>query len=256
MLLELHLARGYQRKPPGPAVVDLPAPRTLEGRRRKVRDPQRAILWVPSLRSTRTPKQPLRTFLSLFRCVSLLESGPFRGPCWVVAARACLVPSARRGGGLLPRGGACAGAGRRALWPTFAGALFWSERWSGSQSACAVAGAGARARPGGGLPTLSEPVAEPSSLGRRHSAPTKIGRLQRSHRRGLDQHAGEARRVPEHLCRWRAQGARAARRGGLPALSELVAEPSGLGVPPQCAQVRCGAAFVRSTFLVGTLERL
>eukprot|EP01045_Picozoa_sp_COSAG04_P029273 COSAG04_NODE_4769_length_1903_cov_1.024945_2_plen_279_part_00 len=125
-----------------------------------------------------------------------------------------------------------------------------------SQSACAVAGAGARARPGGGLPTLSEPVAEPSSLGRRHSAPIKIGRLQRSHRRGLDQHAGEARRVPEHLCRWRAQGARAARRGGLPALSELVAEPSGLGVPPQCAQVRCGAAFFRSTFLVGTLGRL
>ena len=52
---------------------------------------------------------------------------------------------------------------------TFAGAIFWLERWSGSQSACAVAGAGARARPGGGLPTLSEPVAEPSSLGRRHS---------------------------------------------------------------------------------------
>ena len=150
----------------------------------------------------------------------------------------------------------CAGGGWRAFWRCFAGAIFWSERWSGSQSACAVAGAGARARPGGGLPTLSEPVAEPSRLGRRHSAPIKIGRLQRSHRRGLDQHAGEARRVPEHLCRWRAQGARAARRGGLPALSELVAEPSGLGVPPQCAQVRCGAAFVRSTFLVGTLERL
>ena len=63
-------------------------------------------------------------------------------------------------------------------------------RPKGTQSACAVAGAGARARPGGGLPTLSEPVAEPSSLGRRHSAPIKIGRLQRSHRRGLDQHAG------------------------------------------------------------------
>ena len=36
----------------------------------------------------------------------------------------------------------------------------------------------------------------------------------------------------------------------LPALSELVAEPSGLGVPPQCAQVRCGAAFVRRVLVL------
>ena len=91
------------------------APRAWEGRRREVRAAQRAILWVPSLRSTRTSEWTFWTFLGLFRCVSLLESGPFRGPCWVVAARACLVPSARRGGRLLPRGGACAGAGRRAL---------------------------------------------------------------------------------------------------------------------------------------------
>ena len=74
-----------------------------------------------------------------------------------------------------PWGGTAAAGGVRARAPggahlaTFAGAIFWLERWSGSQSACAVAGAGARARPGGGLPTLSEPVAEPSSLGRRHS---------------------------------------------------------------------------------------
>ena len=195
---------------------------------------------------------PSGTFLAVSRCSSL---GRF-------AAHVGFWPPGRVGFLPLPVGGDCCRGGVRARAPggahlaTFAGAIFWLERWSGSQSACAVAGAGARARPGGGLPTLSEPVAEPSSLGRRHSAPTKIGRLQRSHRRGLDQHAGEARRVPEHLCRWRAQGARAARRGGLPALSELVAEPSGLGVPPQCAQVRCGAAFVRSTFLVGTLERL
>ena len=29
------MAKGYQRKPPGPAVVELPAPPALEGRRRE-----------------------------------------------------------------------------------------------------------------------------------------------------------------------------------------------------------------------------
>ena len=164
--------------------------------------------------------------------------------------------------GFLPLavGGDCCRGGVRARAPggahlaTFAGALFWSERWSGSQSACAVAGAGARARPGGGLPTLSEPVAEPCGLKRRHSAPIEIGRLQRSHWVSWPTRWRGAR-VPEHLCRWRAQGARAARRGGcLPCRSRWL---SRLGqVPPQCAQVRCGAAFVGSTFLVGTLARL
>ena len=124
---------------------------------------------MPSLRSTRTSEWTFWTFLDLRGRVALLQFGPFRGPCWVLAARACWVPSARRGGGLLPRGGVRARAPGGAHLATFAGAIFWLERWSGSQSACAVAGAGARARPGGGLPTLSEPVAEPSSLGRRHS---------------------------------------------------------------------------------------
>ena len=64
--LELHSARGYQRKFSGLAVVELPAPRAWKGRRRKVRAPQRAILWVPSLRSTRTPKQPPGTLSNLF----------------------------------------------------------------------------------------------------------------------------------------------------------------------------------------------
>ena len=108
---------------------------------------------------------PWAAFLAVSRCsswgrfaarVGFWHLRRFRGPLHAV------------GGGLLPWG-VCVGGGRRAFWRCFAGAIFWSERWSGSQSACAVAGAGARARPGGGLPTLSEPVAEPSSLGRRHS---------------------------------------------------------------------------------------
>ena len=158
-------------------------------------------MWVPSLRSTRTSEWTFWTFLDLRGRVALLQFGPFRGPCWVLAARACWVPSAPRGGGLLPRGGVRARAPGGAHLATFAGAIFWLERWSGSQSACAVAGAGARARPGGGLPTLSEPVAEPSSLGRRHSAPTKIGRLQRygqpacERRRGFNVCIGPLARV-------------------------------------------------------------
>ena len=105
------MAEGLQRKFSRLAVVELPAPRALEGRRREVRAAQRAILWVPSLRSTRTSEWTFWTLGSLFRCVALLESGPFRGPCWVVAPWACLVPSARRGGGLLPRGVCARAAG-------------------------------------------------------------------------------------------------------------------------------------------------
>ena len=68
-------------------------------------------------------------------------------------------------GGTAAAGGCVRGRRAARTLATFAGAIFWSERWSGSQSACAVAGAGARARPGGGLPTRPEPVAEPSGLG-------------------------------------------------------------------------------------------
>ena len=194
---------------------------------------------------------PSGTFLAVSRCSSL---GRF-------AAHVGFWPPGRVGFLPLPVGGDCCRGGVRARAPggahlaTFAGAIFWLERWSGSQSACAVAGAGARARPGGGLPTLSEPVAEPCGLKRRHSAPIEIGRLQRSHRVSWPTRwRGAPRtRAPVPLA---STGCARGPTGGLLALSEPVAEPSGLGVPPQCAQVRCGAAFVRSTFLVGTLERL
>ena len=89
---------------------------------------------------------PWAAFLAVSRCSSW---GRFAARVGFWPPRACLIPSARRGGGLLPRG-VCAGGGRRAFWRCFAGVIFWSERWRGSQSACAVAGAGARARPGGG----------------------------------------------------------------------------------------------------------
>ena len=115
---------------------------------------------------------PSGTFLAVSRCSSL---GRFAARVGLWHLRRFRGPLHAVGGGLLPRG-VCVGGGRRAFWRCFAGAIFWSERWSGSQSACAVAGAGARARPGGGLPTLSEPVAEPSGLGRRHSAPACVER--------------------------------------------------------------------------------
>ena len=136
------------------------------------------------------------------------------------------------------RGGACAGGGWRAFWRCFAGAIFRSECWSGSHSACAVAGAGARARPGGGLPTLSEPVAEPCGRGRRHSAPIEIGRLQRSHRVSWPTRwRGAPRtRAPVPLA---STGCARGPTGGLPALSEPVAEPSG----PGAATVRSGAVW-------------
>jgi len=248
------LAEGLQRKFSRLAVVELPAPRALEGRRREVRAAQRAILWVPSLRSTRTSEWTFWTFLGLFRCVSLLESGPFRGPCWVVAARACLVPSARRGGRLLPRGGACAGAGRRALWLLLLVPFFGRNAGAALRAPVPWRVQGRVRGPAGGcLPFrsrwLSRAAAGAATARRSRSADSN------DHIGCLGQHAGEARRVPEHLCRWRAQGARAARRGGcLPCRSRWL---SRLGqVPPQCAQVRCGAAFVGSTFLVGTLARL
>ena len=58
--------------------MELPAPRALEGRRREVRAAQRAILWVPSLRSTRTSEWTFWTFLGLFRCTNWPIWGPLK----------------------------------------------------------------------------------------------------------------------------------------------------------------------------------
>ena len=150
---------------------------------------------------------------------------------------------------------ACAGAGRRALWLLLLVPFFGRNAGVALRAPVPWRVQGRVRGPAGGcLPFrsrwLSRAAAGAATARRSRSADSN------DHIGCLGQHAGEARRVPEHLCRWRAHGARAARQGGcLPSRSWWPSRP-GLGVPPQCAQVRCGAAFVGSTFLVGTLARL
>ena len=122
-----------------------------------MRDPQRAILWVPNLRSTRTPKQPLGTLGSLFGCVSLLELGPFRGPCWVLAPRACLIPSARRGGRATAAGGRARAAGGGHSGAVLLAPFFGLVCFLRTSRLCPVGGRGVRGGRGAALTVLWGP---------------------------------------------------------------------------------------------------